>query len=573
MVLKNFEKLIDYEDIKKIMFEANPYEAGMFMSTFLKSICVIKNEQLYVKQQNDTYNVAKNVENELLVLVSKLFIESERSLTQQQKDKLRYENSKQYHALQSNTHTKGYIPQLRAFLQNDDIVFDYTPAELHFNNGYIDILKNKFINKRTNNHFITKYIKRDYSPSTEEERKSYVENVINKIYPDKNDRDLILTLISTGLSWKAPTLQQSLFLVGVGSSGKSTILKHLQDTLTECYFAELKHDAFSNESKMDKVLNTFHGNPYLYSWINEMDAKRCDTSVYKSFCDGVINTTKLYTDGSHNLRHFALAIATSNELPNMQQDTGTKRRIIGYEHKSKFVDDSQAVNIKDNVFLKDKHMDEKIPYYFNAIIDIYTKYCSNWLNGKFTLDFSKSKNFNDTKDLITSTNDYFQDFIDKCLIRTDNENDRIGKEQMRELFISNYNDKRVNVLQVITSLKDKNIKYDKEKRCDGVKGCFVCVKTKQDINADPLEDNVEKIELSVSQPMANEDILNKIKQYEEQIKLLQEQLLKNCNESFPTEQKVQVEIKQVIEVKVVNETTPQEKYYFDDQPDFEIDFS
>jgi hypothetical protein len=569
MVLKTFEKLLSFEDINKMMFAGNPYIEAQYIAEYLKDICVLKNDQLYVKQQNDTYNIAKNIENELLVLVSKLLIESERNLDKSTRDRLRIEHSKAYYSLQSNTHTKGYIPQLRAFLQNDDIVFDYTPAEIHFNNGYIDILKNKFHPKRTDKHYITKYIKRDYQPSTEEQRKSYMD-IINKIYPEKNDRDLILTLISTGLSWKAPTLQQSLFLVGVGSSGKSTILKHLQDSLTECYFAELKHDAFSNETKMDKVLNTFHGNPYLYSWINEMDAKRCDTSVYKSFCDGVINTTKLYTDGSHNLKHFALAIATSNELPNMQQDTGTKRRIIGYEHKSKFVDDEKAVNSKENIYLKDKHMDDKIPMFYNAIIDIYTKYCSNWLNNKFTLDFSKSKNFNDTKDLITSTNDYFQDFIDKCLTITNNDNDRIGKEQMRELFISTYNDKRVNVLQVITSLKDKGIKYDKEKRCDSVKGCFVGVKTKQ--SADPLEDNIVAIDLSVKQPMTNEEIIKQIKLYEDHIKQLQEQLLNNCNDAFPKQKEVEV-VEVVIVAQEGKKEEPKEQYYFDDQPDFEIDFS
>lgn len=566
MFMKDFSELLGYDDLKTLFKLDNPYDQGEFMSEFINDICIVNNNKLFVKTENDIYEEYSNVDNTLLFVISKLFSESLNELNKNKKDKL-----KRFKSFQSNDNIKKYLPQIKMFLNRDNIKFNYTPEEIHFINGFINVRENKFYKERTDKHFITKYINRKYKPSTKEDRDEYFEKVINKIYNNKLDADLLLTTISTGLSWKAPTLQQSLFLIGKGSSGKSTILSHLQKTL-ECYFVELKSDTFSNDAKMDKCLNSFSGNCYLYSWINEMDSKRMDISVYKSFCDGVINTTKLYNDGSFNTKHNALSIATSNELPNMKQDTGSKRRILAYEHKSEFVDIKADVNEKENKFLKDKKLEETIPKYYNAIIDIYSSYCSQWLNGKFDLNYDKSENFKETKDLIVSANDYFQDFIEKMLIKTNDDNDRIGKNKMRDLFLESNRDKKINILQIITALKDHGIKYDKDKRHDGERGCFVGVKIKDgDDGDDPVEYGIIKQEQAIKQDMT---IIEQMIFYEKKLKELQEKLLNDTNKIFKKEttnikQDEKIIIKNI--TKIISNQIIEDNEYL--EPDFEIDFN
>ena len=86
-----------------------------------------------------------------------------------------------------------------------------------------------------------------------------------------------------------------------------------------------------------------------------------------------------------------------NNLPNMKIDSGTTRRIKAYEHKSKFVDDEQQVDNKNNVYLKDVSLLSKIkacPDLLNAIFKIIADYCKLYImNPKIEY----SSNFENTK--------------------------------------------------------------------------------------------------------------------------------------------------------------------------------
>lgn len=523
---KDFAKYLQVNDFIKLLKMTNPYNKADLIFEFINDICIIQKDCIYVKKDNDVYAKTNYSGNNLLVtLVSKLYSDSIDKLTAGQKQQLRDDLYKEYKQFEKNTEINQFIPQLSMMLTREKIVFDYTPYQIHFNNGYVDV-RDKKLHKRNDKHYITKCISRDYKQSTKEERQQYM-NIISQIYPNKSDRDLILLYISIALSWQSTTLSESLFFIGLGSSGKSTIFLHLQ-LVMECYFHEFKNDTFSNDKNIDKVLNTFSSNPQiLFAWINEMDSKRCNAPVYKSFCDGVINTVKLYKEESHNTRHYALCIATSNELPNMPQDSGSKRRMKGFTHTSKFVKDKNEVDEANNIYFADPKLSEKIAPLYNAIFDIYCDYCYQWINGR-TLDTSSSKNLQDTTSMICDTNDYFQDFIDKHLLKTNNEKHRIGKEAMKKLFLETYPEKHVNVLQVISALVDKGIKYNKDYRSDGVKGSFYGVKIKNDVG-DIDDEDVEHLD--------EETINQKIIELQKQLKSLQKR--KNNYKPDPIEHGVE----------------------------------
>ena len=202
-----------------------------------------------------------------------------------------------------------------------------------------------------------------------------------------------------------------------------------------------------------------------------MDGKKVNEVLFKQFCEGDLQTTKLYEDGQHNFKHYSKCIATSNEMPNIKIDTGVKRRFVGYTHKSTFVDSKKEVNEKNNIYLKDKNLLQNIKEkgLLIAWFDILAMNCSKWLNGeKVTL----TDNFIETKDTVVSSNDIFQDFIDSKLIITKDAENRIGKNEMHKKFSRTYPDRHLSVLQVISSLKDHKVQYSGTFRVKNAADCL-----------------------------------------------------------------------------------------------------
>ena len=164
-------------------------------------------------------------------------------------------------------------------------------------------------------------------------------------------------------------------------------------------------------------------------------------------------------------------------MPNIQIDTGTKRRIKVYTHKSIFVDKDDEVNEDKYFYKKDKTLKSKIRNgrLLNAFFDIVTEKCVLWYKGDIN-DLDENENFKDSKESFLSANDIFIDFIDSRIEITDNQDDRISKKNMHKEFHEMYEDKHLSVQQVISSLKDKGINYNGCWRCDNIRGCFTGVR-------------------------------------------------------------------------------------------------
>ena len=112
-----------------------------------------------------------------------------------------------------------------SLLENNEIEWNVTPHQIHFENGYMNTKKGKFCERKKPVH-ITQYIHRDYTPSTTNQRNA-VFRILCMLYPDKEDRELLLTMFSTCLSWEATSLQATLFLIGKGNGGKSTLMEFI----------------------------------------------------------------------------------------------------------------------------------------------------------------------------------------------------------------------------------------------------------------------------------------------------------------------------------------------------------
>jgi len=489
----SFSKFLTLENIQTLITSMFPNEKASLLSNILKDYCLINNGSLYELNPNMTYRIIRSeIKMKLLKIATLLIQESYNNIENTAKKLLNLEFPKQLPAIFSNSNIEKYYPQLFSELENNDIKFDDYICEIHFNNGYIDLNTLEFKERILHKNYVTEVIKRDYVKSTKKDQTEILKH-INKIYSKQEDLSNILIILGSCLSGKANIDQDTLFLLGKGSSGKSFTLELTQASI-EIYVKELKADTFSNNNaKADKILNTFNKSPYVrISWINEMEDKKIDDSLFKAFCDGKAQTTKLYEDGSNSIILKSKAIVTANTMPNIKIDTGTTRRILSYTHKSKFVDELKEVDELNHVYLKDKDLKNKIteqPHLLNAWFDILALNCNKWLHGE---KIKYNQNFEETKSDVTASNDIFQDFLDSKIKITNEPEDRIGKNQMHKAFSSMYPTKFLTVQQIINSLKEKGLNYEGTFRCkiDGIRGCFMNVKL-EDACIEEEEDDCE----------------------------------------------------------------------------------
>ena len=208
--------------------------------------------------------------------------------------------------------------------------------------------------------------------------------------------------------------------------------------------------------------------------------KKFDGTFLKSWADGECNAEKLYKEGSHDFRHYSLTFFTSNNMPNVQIDGGVARRIRAYEHKSNFVENIKDVNEDKNIYLKDS--DFKVNFQQSldlklAFFDILAEYANKWLKNK---KIELPAEFTETANDIIDSNDHIKDFVDDYFTITKNEDDRIHKLDMLNFFNKIYPNKFLKDLQLIRLMKEKGVKYDRQKRCGGKQGSFYCIKFKEE---------------------------------------------------------------------------------------------
>ena len=429
---------------------------------------------------------------------------------------------------------------------NMDKTLDNSKYQIHFLNGYIDIRTKEFkkreIGKSAN---VTYVIGRDYKESKQKHRDE-IFKILDKIYDKKCDMDAVFMCAGSAITGDSKKDQTSLFAIGVASSGKSFFMEMISAAFCQ-YIFELKNDTFENGNpKMDKIFNTFLIHRYIrIAWVNEFSDRRIDGSSFKDFIDGKIKTTSLFEDGQNRFVHQAKILATMNDIPNYVDCKGMHRRINAISHTSQFIDESEGPeDITKRIFHKKKSLTDDInenPEMLNAIVDIVIEYAYKWFHGE-TLKITD--NMKNTMDTFKTSNDKMSDFLDTFVVRTDNDNDKIGKEHMLKKYKEMYPQKLLTINQMITNLRDKGINYNANMRVNDVRGAFTKVKFRSlndDSDEDDYEHGVDKKDLSVKMSLFEQYEFHKKMANELQIKMLEE--WDKINENKPKDKIIKKESK------------------------------
>ena len=491
MEVENFEikqiELFDFVDIKTIFeFKINIDKVNYLIKK-IKNLIIIYDDEIFKIDKINNLYINLNIKkiNEFITILLNTYIDI--SIKNLNIDDIKYLEAI-YKQKLYNTFTIKYFKEnicLYTSALNFKYKFDMTHnKQIHFINGYFDFTDGEF-KKRTDKMFINKYINKKYKPYI---KKDKIISILKQIYPNAEVLEYILYIFGSALTGDTTIDQTILFLIGNGSAGKSFILTLIKNLFT-IYFKELSSDTFTKgNNKIDKILCSFNNNSIIkISWINEMDDKKLDINLFKKFCEGSIQFTELYKDGLIDIKHNSKLIFTANTFPNIQIDSGVKRRLLTYYQTSEFTDDANKVDETKNIYLKDKELLNKVLKNDKMINSLYTllfEYGYRYIK-KDKLQIPRQ--FIDTKDELLHIIDDNQNFIDNFIIITDNDKDRISKTDLFECYKSVYPNKYITERQFFIEIKQKNIKYNSKLRLDGNQGCYYGIKFKDENDNNPLD--------------------------------------------------------------------------------------
>lgn len=475
------EDLLTFQEIENYINTESGVDRTDIIYSKIKKYMVLNGKKLYLLSENNKYELyTEDNEKYINRWVTRFLDASNKKLSNEQQRILKSDYKKKFDII--NVTKINYIDNLMCDLEEKDIINNDITGQIHFNNGYLDLNTLEF-KQRDVNHYVSLYIKNDYIPSTEQQRKKIFEQ-LRKTYPNEEDLKVILNVIGAAITGKSHLESEILFLLGTGASGKSKIME-LCKAAFDVYVKSLVSNAFS--AKNDKASKTVAGfldkMPTRISWVNELKNEKIDDSLFKQIVDGEATTTQAYKDGNFDVSVKHKIFITANEIANVKMDSGIIRRIRAYTHKSTFIkkkDDNGNdlfENPKNHIYYADTELLNNIikEGLLNAFIDIVTKYSQKYMKGE-KIQYTEA--FNETKKLLTQADDKMQDFIDSQLVITNDEKmDIIGRQRMLELY-ANFTKKKIQDLNhsvLLSGMKDKKIKYDCDRKVNNLKGCYVGV--------------------------------------------------------------------------------------------------
>ena len=363
---------------------------------------------------------------------------------------------------------------------------------LNFRNGKLD-LKTMQFSDRSEADFVTEYLNYDFQIKPNKAVKNEVVEVLKKICnSDDEDFDFITNFLAYCITSETKE-QKYLNVVGPSASnGKSTIIKLMEEALS-IYIFKAKKDLFSEAySKGHKYFAQTKNKRIVY--IEELDKKKVDADLIKDVVDGnQINNEVLFATTEKIDINFKLMFL-SNNLMNFDADSGIKRRLIHFEFRNKFVAqqdlEKERLNHKigkvyalDNTLVSKFHNNDD---YKNALIHILIKKAKQY----FDIGLTIPDKYVEIAKEICEENDKFKNFFENHFEITNNDSDRIAKDELRDMY-NTYTKCNFSASSIMTDIQRLQLNYNRGLRCmyNGVslRGVIIGIKKLKGQQSEPVK--------------------------------------------------------------------------------------
>ncbi len=354
-----------------------------------------------------------------------------------------------------------------AFLDKN-VKFDLCEKQiynLHFKNGVYE-LDTKTFRKRTQSDYITKFLDWEYNAKVDEDIFNEIDNFYSKLQPDEQQKKFSLEWMAYCLSGSCGKQRFKMNIGYSAGNGKSTEFK-IHDKVFDIYSFKLDNKTFNEKNdKKHKQLIHLIKNPIRFSYCEELKQDKLDIDFIKDFVDGSkINCEIMYgTSESHSIQ--AKLTTCSNKDFNADLDGGILRRGLVQFYDSKFrldVEDNYETNIYKRIDEYESRFNNED--YKNAYLHLLLSH----YNKDFKVPESNENAFKD----IGNEYDDMQNILDSHFTITNDDNDMVNKKDMELIFKSSL---KLSWRELLSRLKSKNLKYNKEKKYKKCKGVFLGIK-------------------------------------------------------------------------------------------------
>jgi phage/plasmid-associated DNA primase len=456
----------------------NIYNKIKKISSELKSI----NEK--IEKNND--GKQKNSETMKLEINKKQLEQVERTLSKQ-RDSL-IESSERFNKVLFNIEsvpfmdnvTKIFISEKAILKENFADSLDKRMDVFNFKNGLVE-LRTGLFRERTANDYFTITLNYDYKLEYVEQIFERIRQIILRICNDDTN------LMECYLSWFGycmtgeTSYQRALWSIGLtAQNGKTTGIEGFEQ-MAHIYCVKLNvrtfEEKFQNKHKQLALLKLAR-----LAYIEEMERKSIDIQAYKDYAGAKnIGGNEILYGTAESIRiHFKLMF-TSNKFPKFKSDAGVLRRGLCIEHKNLFYEGNkyESNKHKKGVYLKDSSLGELFEQddYKLAFFHLLLPYATRYYKSKF--DGVNMSSLIETWETICCENDAMGQFLDENYDVTENDNDRIQKDDFVEHYQNYYNLKNITWNTLINEIKRLGLEYDRTKRIDGKKGVILGLTKKQ----------------------------------------------------------------------------------------------
>jgi len=363
----------------------------------------------------------------------------------------------------------SFVIQDLAYIKTN-IIFDLGKEQLyniHFANGCYE-LNNKRFRPRKKTDYITIHLDWNYKQSIDEKIIKEVDTFYSKLQPNKKQKEFSLGWLAYNLN--GDTNKQK-FKMNIGysaSNGKSTEFK-IHDMVFNIYSQKLDSKTFNlNNDKRHKQLIHLIKKPVRFAYCEELKTDKLDVDFIKDFVDGSnINVEIMY--GTSESKAIQAKLTTcSNKDFNIDIDKGILRRGMVQYYESKFInkDDLKKGDNKKHIYEKQEGIENKFNNedYKNAYFQLLIKH----YNDDFKAPKENEKLFQD----IAEEYDEIQQILSSHFEINDNNENIIHKDEMKNIFQDKLQKTNLSWRTLLSELKTKGIKYDKNLMKNGDRGFF-----------------------------------------------------------------------------------------------------
>jgi hypothetical protein len=265
---------------------------------------------------------------------------------------------------------------IKVYIENNNVSFEKNPYAFCFNNKVYDLKTCQFV-EPTKDDYMTLTTGYDYEEPTNEEKED-IENALDKMFPNKEEKKLFLILLSLTLFGK--TIEKFIIMTGGGRNGKGVInelnRKMLGNYGYTCANAVLLSPIKDGANQTIRNMNNKRGIVYrepdsgTYSKINSCTVKELTGG-------SEINARGLHSsDTTTHLR--ATHFLECNTKPDMSGDIDDAiiMRLIIIEFVSTFTKNKEDVDENNHVYLGDDDLKEPVwqEQHRCALFQILTEY-------------------------------------------------------------------------------------------------------------------------------------------------------------------------------------------------------